>query len=62
MRYHIKPEGNNPPPRVSFNGNAVKPTGFDFSRRDSLGVKITDFPTILKDTIAWIKSNPFNDL
>ena len=45
-----------------FNGNAVDPTRFDFSRRDSLGVKIRDFRTILKDTIAWIKSNPFNDL
>ena len=45
-----------------FNGNAVEPTGFDFSRRDSLGVKIRDFPTILRDTIEWIKSNPFDDL
>ena len=45
-----------------FHGNAVEPTGFDFSRRDSLGVKIRDFSTILKDTIEWIKSNPFNDL
>ena len=45
-----------------FNGNAVEPTGFDFSRRDSLGVKIRDFSTILKDTIEWIKSNPFDDL
>ena len=45
-----------------FNENAVDPTGFDFSRRDSLGVKIRDFSTILKDTIEWIKSNPLDDL
>ena len=45
-----------------FNGNSDEPTGFDFSRRDSLGVKIRGFSTILKDTIEWIKSNPFNDL
>lgn len=46
----------------SFNGKAVVPTGFDFTRRDSLGVKIRDFPSILEDTITWIKSNPFGDL
>ncbi len=44
-----------------FYGNVAEPTEFDFSRRDSLGVKIRDFPTILKDTITWIKSNPFNN-
>ncbi len=39
--------------------NAVIPTGFDFTRRDSLGVNIRDFPSMLKDTIDWIESNPF---
>ncbi len=35
------------------------PTGFDFTRRDSLGVVIRDIPTLLRDTIAWIQSDPF---
>jgi len=39
---------------------AARPTGFDFSRRDSLGVAIRDFPTSLRQTIEWIKSDPFN--
>ncbi|MAS84230.1 MAG: dihydroflavonol 4-reductase [Legionellales bacterium] len=38
---------------------AVKPTGFDFSRRDSIGLEIKDFRITLKDTINWIKSDPF---
>ena len=37
----------------------IQPTQFDFTRRDSLGVKIRDFPTLLKQTIDWIKSKPF---
>ncbi len=35
-------------------------TTFDFSRRDSLGVSIRDFPTLLKETVDWIKSDPFS--
>ena len=38
---------------------AVEPTVFDFTRRDSLGVKIRDFSFILKDTVDWINSKPF---
>ena len=38
---------------------AVVPTSFDFSRRDSLGVNIRDFPTFLRQTIEWIQSKPF---
>ena len=37
----------------------VPATGFDFTRRDSLGVNIRDIPTLLRDTIDWIKSEPF---
>lgn len=38
-------------------------TSFDFSRRDSLGVHIRDFPTLLRQTIEWLQSNPFtNDI
>lgn len=40
---------------------AVEPTGFDFSRRDSLGLEIKDFRMTLKDTINWIKSDPFSN-
>jgi len=39
----------------------VEPTQFDFARRDSLGIKLRDFPTIMKETIDWLKSRPFND-
>lgn len=35
------------------------PTGFDFTRRDSLGVALRDIPTLLRETIDWIKSDPF---
>ena len=38
---------------------AAPATGFDFTRRDSLGVKARDIPTLLRDTIEWIKTEPF---
>jgi nucleoside-diphosphate-sugar epimerase len=34
------------------------PTGFDFTRRDSLGVVLRDIPTLLRETVEWIKSEP----
>ena len=34
-------------------------TGFDFTRRDSLGVSVRDIPTMLRETIDWIRSEPF---
>lgn len=37
----------------------LPPTGFDFTRRDSLGVVIRDVPTLLRETIEWIQSDPF---
>ena len=37
----------------------VRPTGFDLTRRDSLGVAVRDIPTLLRETIAWIRSDPF---
>lgn len=37
----------------------VTPTGFDFTRRDSLGVALRDIPTLLRETVEWIKSEPF---
>ena len=40
---------------------AIEPTAFDFTRRDSLSVNIRDFKTLLKETIDWIKSDPFKN-
>ena len=37
----------------------VAPTGFDFTRRDSLGVKVRDIPSMLRETVVWIKADPF---
>jgi len=37
----------------------VQPTGFDFTRRDSLGVPLRDIPTLLRETVEWIKTEPF---
>ena len=42
-----------------FSGDPVVPTQFDFKRRDSLGIKIRDFPTIMRETVEWLKNNPF---
>ena len=38
----------------------VTPTGFDFTRRNSLGVTVRDFPTLLRQTIQWLQTNPFD--
>ena len=37
----------------------VAPTGFDFTRRDSLNVPLRDIPTFLRETVEWLKSEPF---
>ncbi|MEM7056373.1 MAG: NAD-dependent epimerase/dehydratase family protein [Pseudomonadota bacterium] len=42
-----------------FEGEKAAPTGFDFKRRDSLGVNMRDIPTLLRDAVDWIKSDPF---
>ena len=42
-----------------MSGDPVPPTQFDFKRRDSLGIKIRDFPTVMRETVEWIKSKPF---
>jgi nucleoside-diphosphate-sugar epimerase len=41
---------------AALDEDPVPATGFDFTRRDSLGVPIRDIPTILRETIDWIKS------
>jgi nucleoside-diphosphate-sugar epimerase len=38
---------------------ALALTGFDFSRRDSLGVPIRDIPTLMRQTVEWLQSEPF---
>ena len=40
-----------------YEGTPAAPTGFDFARRDSLGVKMRDIPEILADALAWAKAN-----
>ncbi len=40
----------------------VPPTGFDFARRDSLGVALRDIPTLLRETVEWIKTEPFQGM
>ena len=40
-----------------YEGEQASPTGFDFTRRDSLGVKMRDIPEILADAVAWTKAN-----
>jgi len=37
----------------------VASTQFDFTRRDSLGVPLRDIPTMLRETIEWLRSKPF---
>jgi nucleoside-diphosphate-sugar epimerase len=41
-----------------YEGEQAQPTGFDFARRDSLGVKMRDIPEVLADAVAWAKANP----
>lgn len=45
---------------ASLDGEPEVPTGFDFTRRDSLGVAMRDIPTTLAQTFDWLKTNPFN--
>ena len=52
----IFPSMNMPEPITE---RAVEPTGFDFKRRDSLGVSMRDIPTMIRETVDWIKSDPF---
>jgi len=38
----------------------VAPTRFDTTRRDSLGVRLRDIPTALRETIEWLRTDPFS--
>ena len=35
----------------------LPPTGFDFARRDNLGVELRDIPSILEETVAWLSES-----
>ena len=39
-----------------FQGEVVRATSFDFTRRDSLGVPVRAIPEILKDTVSWCRT------
>jgi len=52
----ILPDMTMPEP---IDGEPVAATGFDFTRRDSLGVPVRDIPTMLRETIDWLKTDPF---
>ncbi|MEM7254768.1 MAG: NAD-dependent epimerase/dehydratase family protein [Pseudomonadota bacterium] len=52
----IVPEMQMPAP---LDAEPVAPTAFDFTRRDSLGVPMRDIPTLLRDTVEWLKTRPF---
>ncbi len=39
------------------NTKSTKPTAFDFARRDSLGVELRDFPTMLAQTLESLRQN-----
>ncbi len=50
----IDPSLKLPPP---YDGEQAAPTGFDFARRDSLGVAMRDIPEILSDAVMWARAN-----
>lgn len=39
---------------------AKRPTQFDFTRRNSLGVSFRDIQACLKETVEWIQTKPFD--
>ena len=41
-----------------FEGERATPTRFDFKRRDSLGVEMRDIPTLLRETVEWLRTDP----
>ncbi len=43
-----------------LNGDPEPPTQFDFTRRDSLGVRLRDIPTTIAETFDWLKTGPFH--
>lgn len=48
------PQSRMPAP---LQGAKAAPTGFDFSRRDSLGVALRDIPTTLRETVAHLEAS-----
>eukprot|EP00094_Tigriopus_californicus_P001268 TCALIF_01229-PA protein Name:"Similar to A Dihydroflavonol-4-reductase (Dianthus caryophyllus)" AED:0.36 eAED:0.42 QI:0/0/0/0.28/1/1/7/0/310 len=52
--HEVHPEFEVPP--VGYEGDDVRPTQFDHSRKESLGVKLRDLKTILHDAINDLKA------
>ncbi|MEM7190755.1 MAG: dihydroflavonol 4-reductase, partial [Pseudomonadota bacterium] len=52
----LMPEMVTPEP---WTGDKATPTGFDFTRRDSLGVNMRDIPMALTETVRWLQGHPF---
>ncbi len=52
----ILPEMKMPGP---LSGEPVAATGFDHTRKNSLGVPLRDIPTILREAIEGVRSDPF---
>ncbi len=50
--HKLMPQALMPTP---FEGEPDPPTGFDFTRRDSLGVKLRNIPEILADTVNYLR-------
>ncbi len=50
----IGPSLKLPPP---YEGEQAAPTGFDFARRDSLGVEMRDIPEVLSDAVRWARAS-----
>lgn len=55
----IVPDMEMPAPH---DGEKVAATGFDHTRKQSLGVTLRDIPTILRETIDWLRAEPFGSL
>ena len=51
-RETLMPEARMPAP---VSESKLPPTGFDFTRRDALGVPLRDIPTILRETVESLK-------
>lgn len=40
-----------------YTGDPAAPTGFDFTRQNSLGVQLRDVPEILESAVGWVQSD-----
>jgi nucleoside-diphosphate-sugar epimerase len=54
--HEILPDMKMPAPSE---GERVPATGFDHTRKEGLGVPLRDIPTILREAVEWIRTDPF---